>query len=138
MSLTSTGFLVNRTCRILSRSGKISEREIHILKRSLNFIDNILKGREHVNTGRLSGNALEALGIYTLIIPALSDNISNEKFDSFIKEIKSEIEDALKKKRIAKTKVKKARMFFENINRHIIFRISSNYYEEVENAKWII
>lgn len=128
-----TGFIAGKTYKILNESKrKLSNEEIEILKDGLSFINKVSKGKELVSSGRLQSDAVSAIDAYakTLITVSFMDKDRSEEFEVFIDGVRSELEDILKKRRVAKTLTKTSRLLFKYIREYTVNELSKKFYNE--------
>jgi len=138
-SRLETGFLANRTIKVLKETHKITEKDEFIINKCLNFINAIKQGQEQANTGRLGDNSVIAADAYSSTLTALlciDDKLANE-FEELIQNIENQLKDVLEKKKVTKTKVKDTRMFFEAMLHYSAQESSRKFYEKVEENEWL-
>jgi len=135
-----TGFLASKTVSVLKKSQPVLETDEKIIRESLELIKIVKEGREQANTGKIGGDPVQAANAYSLSLTALlqSDRNANEEFENYIKKVHSQLEDILVKKRVAKTKVKEARRFFEILLNYSIKLSGRRFYDKIEENEWII
>lgn len=138
-NILDTGFLANRTVNILKTSRSINDDDKEILKNVLDFIDTIKRGREQYSTGRLGSNPVEAADAFSLTLNALLeiDHEILKRIEALLITVESQLTDILDKNRVAKTKAKDAKMFFNAMLEYSVQDSSKRFYNKVEDNEWL-
>lgn len=141
-SVLGEGFFADKAVRTLAQQKRITESDGEILERILRFTEKIQKGKDQVNTGRLSNDAVESIGAYYRAIVTLqalikrTEEVKEKKLDELINKIREEVKSAMQRKEIDPSEVKNTRTFFEFIRRSTLSESGKYYGSRVEILTW--
>jgi hypothetical protein len=134
-----SGFLADRICHILSKSQKLNERDKNAIERGIVFLDYALQGRKQISTGKLQRDAVNSVDAYARAVVAASYVEKDTKdIENVLKMMKEELENIVKNNRVAASKAKYSKIFFEILKKYSVNAIGTQLYKKNEAVKWMI
>jgi len=117
---------------------KLTERDRPVIERGLNLLDNILDGREQVNSGKLQNNAIISVNAYANLMIAISYSKIKmfEDIDVFLKEIKNELTGILTSNRVISNNLLRSKQFLKILKSFYVSNISEYLYMKREEKEW--
>jgi len=141
-SLLGEGFFADRVVVTLSSEKAIGSSEREMLNRIVSFMGKIERGKEHVDTGRLSSEAVESIGAYykaMINFQALLKGMGmmdEKKFQHLLKQIYDEVGNSLENNRIEPARLKTTIDFFKAVQRGTLSETSRHWAKEFEVLRW--
>jgi hypothetical protein len=138
------GFFADKTVRLLEQTQPLDANSEKLLREVLHFIEKAKKGERQVESGKLAGDALDSIGIYSRAIRIISLQSIEEgltlqirkAFRDMLNAIESEVRLTIRDREINPENLKKTRNFFNLVRRQTLNEASKYYSRKVEVVTW--
>jgi len=140
--ILAEGFFADKVVNILAQRKHADPSDTEVLERILSFTEKVEEGQRQVDTGRLSGDAVESIGAYYRAIITLqalmrkTEEVTEEKLDKLIEKMRKEVKNTLRTKEIDPAKVESTRVFFSLIQRGTLKEVGKHYGSRIEVLTW--